>query len=141
MKRILQEQAYSQQQKIKKKKIHRALLALSICHNVTPVVDNDVRGLQGSSPDQLTLVSFAESLGFAVQERNEDSITISGPFGKQFKILDIFPFSSESKSMGIVVSDNNQIVYYLKGADAVMSSKIGQIDANFMSQACLDLAR
>ena len=35
--------------------------------------------------------------------------------------------------MGIVVSDNNQIVYYLKGADAVMGSKIGQIDANYMS--------
>ncbi len=68
-----------------------------------------------------------------MQERSEDSITIEGPYGKHLKILDIFPFSSESKSMGIIVSENNQIVYYLKGADAVMGSKIWQIDANFVS--------
>lgn len=35
--------------------------------------------------------------------------------------------------MGIIVSHNDEIVYYLKGADAVMGAKIGQIDANFMS--------
>ena len=44
---------------MRKNKLHRAILSLSICHNVTPVVDNDVRGLQGSSPDELTLVAFA----------------------------------------------------------------------------------
>lgn len=40
-------------------KVTRAILSLSLCHNVTPVIDNEVRGLQGSSPDELTLVSYA----------------------------------------------------------------------------------
>jgi hypothetical protein len=35
--------------------------------------------------------------------------------------------------MGIVVCNNNEIVYYLKGADAIMGPKISQIDSNFMS--------
>ena len=42
--------------------------------------------------------------------------------------------------MGIIVSHNSQIVYYLKGADAVMGPKISQIDSNYMYEACLDLA-
>jgi hypothetical protein len=29
-----------------------------LCHNVTPVVENGVDSLQGSSPDELTLVKF-----------------------------------------------------------------------------------
>lgn len=51
------------------KKVQTAVQALLLCHNVTPVLDNNVRNLQGSSPDELTLVSFAESLGFCIQER------------------------------------------------------------------------
>ena len=55
-------------------RVQRAVQALLLCHNVTPVFDNDVRGLQGSSPDELTLVSFAESLGFRIKERSENSL-------------------------------------------------------------------
>lgn len=44
-----------------------AIQALLLCHNVTPVLDDGVRNLQGSSPDELTLVSFAESLGFTIK--------------------------------------------------------------------------
>lgn len=47
-------------------KTKMAVQALLLCHNVTPVLDNGVRNLQGSSPDELTLVSFAESLGFTI---------------------------------------------------------------------------
>jgi phospholipid-translocating ATPase len=113
--------------------VTRAVLALSICHNVTPVIDNDVRGLQGSSPDELTLVSFAESLGYVLIERTEEEIVMDTPAGREtYYILDIFPFTSESKSMGIIVESNSSITYYLKGADAVMGPKIGQTDANFM---------
>jgi magnesium-transporting ATPase (P-type) len=40
-------------------KVKAAVQALLLCHNVTPVLDNSKRCLQGSSPDELTLVSFA----------------------------------------------------------------------------------
>jgi phospholipid-translocating ATPase len=43
--------------------------------------------------------------------------------------------------MGIVVRKNDRIIYYLKGADSVMQSRISQADAHFMAEACLDLAR
>lgn len=38
----------------------------------------------------------------------------------------MFPFTSASKRMGIIVKHNatNRIVFYLKGADSVMSKKI-----------------
>lgn len=43
--------------------------------------------------------------------------------------------------MGIIVKNQDRLCYYLKGADSVMAAKIGQNDANFMTEACLDLAR
>jgi len=34
--------------------------ALILCNNVTPVIDDGVRILQASSPDEIALVKFAE---------------------------------------------------------------------------------
>lgn len=62
-------------------KVQRAIQALLLCHNVTPVFDKSVRGLQGSSPDELTLVTFAETLGFLIKERSEDSLELLAPDG------------------------------------------------------------
>ena len=41
-----------------------------------------------------------------------------------YSILQIFPFTSESKRMGIILKDekNNEILFYMKGADVVMAS-------------------
>ena len=47
----MQGRAKGEGEQKKKNKLMKAILALSICHNVTPVIDNDVRGLEGSSPD------------------------------------------------------------------------------------------
>jgi phospholipid-translocating ATPase len=134
IKGIIGNRAEGKQEIERKRRVVNAAIALSLCHNVTPVIDNDVRGLQGSSPDELTLVSFAESLGYLLADRNEEEIVVDQPEDRvEFKILDLFPFTSESKSMGIIVKNNGKIIYYLKGADAVMAQKIGQSDANFMS--------
>lgn len=61
----------------------------------------------------------------------------------EYQILNIFPFTSESKRMGIIVQEigTNEIVLYLKGADSVMEPKISTIDSDFMTEACSDLAR
>lgn len=55
----------------------------------------------------------------------------------------MFPFTSESKRMGIIVKERTlgKIVLYLKGADAVMEPKISTMDSDFMLEACSDLAR
>jgi phospholipid-translocating ATPase len=41
----------------------------------------------------------------------------------EFEVLNNFPFSSELKRMGIVVKDREteKIIFYLKGADFVLS--------------------
>ena len=41
-----------------------------------------------------------------------------------YSILQIFPFTSESKRMGIILKDEktNEILFYMKGADVVMAS-------------------
>lgn len=42
----------------------------------------------------------------------------------EYEILQLFPFTSETKRMGIIVRDknSNEIIFYLKGADTVMQS-------------------
>lgn len=42
----------------------------------------------------------------------------------KYQILQIFPFTSESKRMGIIVQDvvSGEITFYLKGADVVMTT-------------------
>jgi phospholipid-translocating ATPase len=102
-----------------------AVLALMICHNVTPVLEDDgSRVLQGSSPDELTLVKFGEELGFSLRDRTEDFMEIVSSKGEvyQFDILIIFPFTSESKRMGIIVRErqSQKLLVYVKGADVVM---------------------
>lgn len=63
-----------------------------------------------------------------LKSRTQTDITITLPSGKEIKyeILNIFPFSSETKRMGIVVKnpETEQITLYLKGADAVMKNFI-----------------
>jgi phospholipid-translocating ATPase len=40
----------------------------------------------------------------------------------EYDILQVFPFTSETKRMGIIIRDKqtNEIIFYLKGADTVM---------------------
>lgn len=42
----------------------------------------------------------------------------------KFSILQVFPFTSETKRMGIIVKDahSGEITFYMKGADVVMAS-------------------
>eukprot|EP00092_Neocalanus_flemingeri_P013376 GFUD01014420.1.p1 GENE.GFUD01014420.1~~GFUD01014420.1.p1 ORF type:complete len:564 (+),score=167.39 GFUD01014420.1:113-1693(+) len=53
-------------------------------------------------------------------------ITLTAPQGTTlgFDILQVFPFTSETKRMGIIVRDKGtgEIVFYMKGADTVMSA-------------------
>jgi phospholipid-translocating ATPase len=51
------------------------ILALNLCHNVTPVFSEKngetIKEFQASSPDEVALVKFAESLGFLLMYREE----------------------------------------------------------------------
>lgn len=54
---------------------------------------------------QIALVTWAESMNLALVKRDLNSITLRTPIGtlSSFTILQIFPFTSESKRMGIIL--------------------------------------
>ncbi|KAJ1975608.1 putative aminophospholipid-translocase [Dimargaris xerosporica] len=175
--------------------------ALALCHNVTPNFD-DHAGLtyQASSPDEVAIVRWTESVGLALIHRDRRSIkllatareladaestdtlsqtttrrpsmevvvTATGPsypatssvgagssqgaamtalsagdqrFELDYEILHIFPFTSESKRMGIIVRERltGEITFYQKGADTVMAKIIQYND--WLDEECGNMAR
>lgn len=178
-------------------RVWEAVKALALCHNVTPVYDqedsadkkptgsptrsvsiekdddeeNSEVTYQASSPDEIALVKWTEQVGLALIARDLTSMTLqlksprtirkstteSGSINTvvtnistgsktdlnspsssgsttslnslndttmKYQILQMFPFTSESKRMGIIVRDNStgEITFYLKGADVVMTT-------------------
>lgn len=109
-----------------------SVLALALAHNVTPVVEDGQVVYQASSPDEIALVEFTESVDVALVDRTTTEITIRNPLGdlEKFDILQVFPFTSESKRMGIVVRSQatGAITFYMKGADVVMARIVSVSD-------------
>jgi phospholipid-translocating ATPase len=81
---------------------------------------------QASSPDEVAIVKWTEQVGVGLTFRDIREIHLriasSGDID-EFEVLQVFPFTSESKRMGIIVRDKmtNEITFYQKGADVVMS--------------------
>lgn len=122
------------------------IIALALCHNVTPLVDeNGDRVLEASSPDEVALVGIAEKFGLTLQSRTQSSIHLLAPTGKlyKYKILRDFPFKSETKRMGIVVQNEKTglITFYLKGADTVMIKKVKLDQEAFIIESTSELAK
>ena len=108
--------------------IEQFLLNIVINHDVLiekKTERNDVI-YQGVSPDEVTLVSAANELGYTFisrqnnkiiiyiydEEKNEDTV-------REFDILQKFDFTSERQRSSIIVRDllNNKIIIYIKGSD------------------------
>eukprot|EP01133_Synstelium_polycarpum_P015140 gene15140-17919_t len=86
---------------------------------------------QASSPDEIALVKFTESVGLVLSGRELASITLKNPLDEleTYEVLNIFPFTSETKRMGIIVRDSEGIItFYMKGADAVMAKIVSSND-------------
>ena len=104
---------------------------LAICHNVTPTMEEGVKNLQASSPDEIALVNIAESLGSTLEERTLKEISFINCQGvkESFKILQTFPFTSTRKRMGIILQhlDSGRIIFFMKGADTVMKDYLSEV--------------
>ena len=61
----------------------------------------------------------------------------------EFKILANFPFTSDSKRMGILLRHlkSNKIYFYLKGADMIMKNKVAEYQRGFIMDECETMAR
>lgn len=128
-------------------RVRDLVLALALCHNVTPTVDEDEDGrpnisYQASSPDEIAIVQWTANVGLRLAHRDRKSISLQFVTDERVvvkvEILNVFPFTSDSKRMGIIVrfisdphankNDAGEIVFFQKGADTVMSSIVAAND-------------
>jgi phospholipid-translocating ATPase len=141
-------------------RVRDVVLALALCHNVTPTTEEDedgrmVNSYQASSPDEIAIVRWTESVGLRLAYRDRKSIVIesteTGRTVVKVRILDIFPFTSEGKRMGIIVQfyerlqpgipsiGSGEIWFYQKGADTVMGSIVAAND--WLDEETANMAR
>ena len=139
-------------------RVRDVVLALALCHNVTPTVEEEdgreVTSYQASSPDEIAIVRWTESVGLRLVYRDRKGMILestgTGRRVVQVRILDIFPFTSEGKRMGIVVQffehasktpdlSGGEIWFYQKGADTVMGSIVAAND--WLDEETANMAR
>ncbi|KAF1970101.1 phospholipid-translocating P-type ATPase [Bimuria novae-zelandiae CBS 107.79] len=138
-------------------RVRDVVLALALCHNVTPVSEEEdgqlVTSYQASSPDEIAIIRWTEMVGLRLLQRDRESMTLqscdSGNNVVRVRILNVFPFTSESKRMGIVVefyhspvdtlSADREIWFYQKGADTVMTSIVAAND--WLDEETANMAR
>ena len=94
---------------------------------------------QGVSPDEVTLVSMADELGFTFLSRENNKIIIEiYDYSKdekeirEFDILKKFDFTSERQRSSIILRDlkTNKIVIYIKGSDTKIFKSIDSFSLN-----------
>ena len=139
----------------KKKKVRRqrnkiirdTITSMVLCNNVTPIIDEENPEnvtYQASSPDEVALVKFAETLKMRLIGRTDKEIRIkdSADNIEEFEVLANFPFSSDTKRMGIVLKNKKygHIIYYLKGAENVMMRFVKKEYIGYISENAENLA-
>ncbi|THD25645.1 Phospholipid-transporting ATPase [Fasciola hepatica] len=131
-----------------------AVMAVAVCHNVTPMNEDnlglgeppsdsksplemvdtftDPVGYQASSPDEVALVSWTATVGITLVYRDQHYMCLRLPNGTvcSYDVLNLFPFSSESKRMGIILRDRTtrKVTFYVKGADTIMKTLVSYTD-------------
>ncbi|KEG15008.1 phospholipid-transporting ATPase 1-like protein [Trypanosoma grayi] len=105
-------------------------LALSICHTVQPFNDDsNPLGIvyEGSSPDEVALVTTAAEHGFRLVERTSRSMTVEvEEQNRVFDILATLEFTPDRKMMSIIVQERNtpRIILFTKGADSSLRQQL-----------------
>ncbi|ORM39849.1 putative phospholipid-transporting ATPase IIB [Babesia sp. Xinjiang] len=126
-------------------KLSLAILSLAICHSVTPIFDKDKLDFQASSPDEIAMVSFARMCNVELRERDETRMVlcVRGTLFLTFKILTVFPFSSETKRMGIIVEDeiSKEKFFFCKGAESALIKLLQPRGSVWLTEECDNMAR
>ena len=98
---------------------------------------------QASSPDEVAIVKWTESVGLTLTFRDRTRIELQSPTGSKlvYEVLEIFPFTSESKRMGIIIRDvqTSEITFLQKGADVVMAKIVQRND--WLEEETANMAR
>lgn len=114
-------------------RVRDMIVTLALCHNVTPTFEDEGLMYQAASPDEIAIVKFTESVGLSLFKRDRHSITLLHEHSGDtlhYDILQVFPFNSDTKRMGIIVFDKQKEEYWFleKGADTVMKSIVERND-------------
>jgi len=121
------------------------ITAFAVCHNVTPIIEDGKRSFHASSPDEIALVNFAQEVKMKLVARTNDQIDVENPAGQRevYQVLANFPFSSETKRMGILVRHQatGRLIFFLKGADVAIQSKVKEVYKGLLLDECEALAR
>ena len=141
-------------------RVRDVVLALALCHNVTPSTEEEggrsITSYQASSPDEIAIVRWAETVGLRLLHRDRHTITLqcvdTSRAVVRVKILDVFPFTSSGKRMGIILQfvqgtestissqeTSGEIWFYQKGADTVMTSIVAAND--WLDEETANMAR
>ncbi|KAI9763163.1 MAG: putative aminophospholipid-translocase [Geoglossum simile] len=141
-------------------RVRDVVLALALCHNVTPTLEDDhgksITTYQASSPDEIAIVKWTESVGLRLVHRDRKGMTLqsvgTGLVIIRVRILDVFPFTSEGKRMGVIIQfveglesstspieEAGEIWFYQKGADTVMTSIVAAND--WLDEETANMAR
>jgi len=139
-------------------RVRDVVLALALCHNVTPTIDEEngeiITSYQASSPDEIAIVKWTEAVGLRLIHRDRKGMLLesvdSGRPVVRVRILEVFPFTSDGKRMGIIVQfqdgsaitskdGSGEIWFFQKGADTVMSSIVAAND--WLDEETANMAR
>ena len=141
-------------------RVRDLVLALALCHNVTPTSETEngrrITSYQASSPDEIAIVQWTESVGLRLMHRDRTSMmlqsTDTGRVVVRVRILEVFPFTSESKRMGLIAQfhedaesrnastqDSRDVWFFQKGADTVMTSIVAAND--WLDEETANMAR
>lgn len=147
-------------------RVRDLVLALAICHNVTPTLEEidgrEETTYQASSPDEIAIVRWTEAVGLCLLHRDRQGMLLqsvdTGRAVVRVKILEVFPFTSEGKRMGIIVqfftgadaghdksaaskgaASEGEIWFFQKGADTVMSTIVTSND--WLDEEAANMAR
>ena len=115
-------ESYGEKKRVKKfrrqrnKIIRDSITSMVLCNNVTPVFEEDDDkkvSYQASSPDEVALVKFAETVNMRLIYRSDKEIKIknANDFIEEFEVLANFPFSSSSSSSTSSYSSSSSFLF------------------------------
>lgn len=123
---------YEEKHSPERLRLNKLAFAMVICNNVMLRYEGTQKVFDASSPDEIAMIRYFESLGYNILWRDDKKIEVADPnneiFG--FNILDIYPFESARKRMGVIVeeirhgNEKNKLWFYLKGADQIIKEKV-----------------
>jgi phospholipid-transporting ATPase len=120
---------------IKLKDTMNFLEVLAVCHTVMVTEKEGALNYEAESPDDEALVEGAKELGWVLQARNGDKVTIGTEKGtskkEEYTVVATNAFTSSRKRMSVIVQKGEEYVLLAKGADNVMAERLAQKGKDF----------